>query len=64
MKSQRPARVMERALNVWVPAVLHDAVRQLSAEVHISISDVTRLALAEYVRRHGGTIEGVRARRS
>lgn len=50
---QRPRSVMQRALNFWVPADLHEAVRAFADQNNLSIADVARLALSAFVGRGG-----------
>ncbi len=46
-------RVTEHALNVRLPASLHDAVRAFALERHMSIASVFRWAVSEHLKRHG-----------
>lgn len=52
------ARVTERALNVRLPANLHDAVRHFAFDRRESIANVIRQALSEHLTRNGWADQG------
>ncbi len=46
-------KVTEHALNVRLPASLHQAVRVFALERHMSIASVFRWAVSEHLKRYG-----------
>ncbi|GEM_PF-3094136 len=58
------AKITERALNVRLPADLHDTVRHFAFDRRESIASVIRQALTEHLARNGWTPERGGSRRA
>ncbi len=57
-------RLGERALNFGVPESLYAAAQRVAFDQTLSLAAVARLALAEYVRRHGVKTDERRSRKT